>query len=132
MSIRTASKMWIMRYTLFLAAALVVPLTAFTGTARAYTCASGALCVYKDTHGNGATTSWGGYWHNQCWNMIPSWNNVISSVDNNMSVKVTFYDLPNCVDSFAMFDVPAGYQATAGDSYFFWFSNDTPSSVYFH
>jgi hypothetical protein len=122
------------RMALLFSALLVLPLVAFTASASAYSCASNALCVYKNTGGGGSTTSWGGDWHNECWNMIPAWNDIISSVDNNLPVNVTFYDNSNCKASAPawQFTVNAGQQASSGDSIFPWWMNDQISSVYFH
>ncbi len=124
-----------MRFVLAFGAILLSPFAALvpTASAGAYTCPASALCVYQDTHGNGPMTYFGG-WRNTCLNVIPSWNDRISSIDNNMSIKVAFYDNANCGASASAwwFTVPAGYQATSGDSIFSWWMNDEISSMYFY
>ncbi len=121
------------RVVLVAAGVLVLPFVAFTSTASAYSCADKALCIYKDANGMGLTTSWGGYWHNECWNFTPSWNDVMSSVTNNMDITVTFWVDSNCGGGYGSgFNVGPHTSLTTPNAPFTWIMNDEISSVYFH
>ncbi len=127
-----------LRISLLLSGVFVMPLVLFVGTANAvsYNCPTGeiaALCVYEHSNGGGARTYWGGTWSGTCWNMIPSWNDRVSSVQNNMSIGVTFYSRYDCPTwSLETFYVPANSSATTGTLTFPYSMNDTVSSIYFH
>jgi len=125
-----------LRASLLIGGALVLPLVGFVGTANAvsYNCPSAALCVYQHANGEGLRTYWGGDWSGDCWNMIPSWNNIVSSVQNNMSIGVTFYDSFDCVHTSYgdEFTVPAYTSATTFTIMFPLAMNDRASSIKFH
>ncbi len=121
-----------MRLLLLFGALLILPVVAFTSSASAYSCASGALCIWKDANGMGATTSWGGTWHNECWNFTPSWNDVMSSATNNMDITVTFWRDINCGSAYGDgFNVGPHTSVTAPNLPLNWTMNDRISSVWF-
>src|ERR1044071_10481697 len=73
------------RIVLVFGALLVVPFVALSSSvSAAYPCPSGAVCVYEHQQGGGERTYWGGTLSG-CWNMTPSWNDRISSIQNNTS-----------------------------------------------
>jgi hypothetical protein len=134
-------KKGMLRVGLFFGGVFVLPLVAFVGTASAYNCPDGALCVYEHANGGGLRTYWGGDWRGTCWNMIPSWNDKISSIDNGMSINgtwlsATFYVESNCSDgwhgNWGHFIVPGGTTATVGIDPFESTFNDRISSVRFN
>lgn len=123
------------RLALVFGALFVIPFVAYTGSASAFPCGGGQLCVWHEKNAGGDSTYWGGTWRNTCWNMIPSWDNVISSVQNNMPVRVTFYDSKDCKAGASawQFSVDPGRGYSAGDSGpFDWWMDNQISSVYFH
>ena len=120
------------RMLLILAGLLVLPIVSFTSTAHAYSCYSGALCVWKDINGTGATTFWSGSWHNECYNLNSTWDNVISSVQNEMSVSVTFWKYANCGTAPGDgFSLAPHHSASYPNLPLNWIFNDAISSIYF-
>ena len=125
------------RLALLFAGLFVLPIVGFTASASAaYSdCSPGNLCVWKDANASGTRWSWGGNWSGTCWNMIPSANDVISSVYNNMSSGVMFFTDAGCPFNGPQgnrFYVGPGVAASTGQDPFVWYFNDTISSVYFY
>lgn len=124
-----------LRAALLVGGVLVLPLVGFVGTANAvsYSCPADALCVYEHANGGGLRTYWGGDWSGTCWNMIPSWNDRVSSIQNNMSKSATFHRDASCpAYDWEAFEVLQNQSSTTGDGNFPSAMNDTISSIHFN
>lgn len=113
------------------AALLVLPFVAFTATANAAysNCGSGNFCVWEGFGGGGARYSYGGNWHDTCINLIPSWNDRVSSAYNHLSngVRVQLFNGDNCDDYGSVWIYPGHTLNLLGDP----FQNDEVTSIKF-
>lgn len=112
------------RLTILFAALFLLPLVAFTGTAKAaWSCGANYLCLYEHAGGNGSSIGYSSAFVNSCENLPSHWNDRVSSFKMGVTnYKVQFYLDANCMGASSPYFL-APYQTNMG-----WLNNDEVTS----